>query len=139
MARRRIEAIQRLVIHHSASSRLITAEEIREWHMAKDWKDIGYHFVVEGDGTVVPGRPMDETGAHARGHNEDSLGICVVGDNTDPNEEWGVEQILSTQELIDSLVLVLPCESLELWGHRDLDGAATLCPGLHAQDLFDIS
>lgn len=58
----------------------IGAAVIRKWHVEeRGWRDIGYHFVLKRDGTVEIGRPIEQSGAHAAGHNKDSIGICLVG------------------------------------------------------------
>jgi len=73
--------IEEIIIHCSATpeGRDVSTEEIRQWHLDRGWSDIGYHFVVELDGTVYDGRPLEIAGAHARGHNSQSIGICYVG------------------------------------------------------------
>ena len=53
--------------------------EIRKWHKARGWRDIGYHLVIDRDGTVADGRPMDQTGAHVKGHNTGTIGVCLIG------------------------------------------------------------
>ena len=71
-----------IIIHCSATRALpnITADTIRRWHVqGNGWDDIGYHYVVLVDGTIQQGRPIDQEGAHCRGHNKDSIGICYVG------------------------------------------------------------
>lgn len=56
-------------------------ETIRDYHIRHNgWRDIGYHWVIEEDGTCMPGRPEDDIGAHAEGFNDHSIGICVTGD-----------------------------------------------------------
>lgn len=54
--------------------------EITRWHTKeRGWSDIGYHFVIDRDGTVVKGRPMSRNGAHVRGHNKGTIGVSLVG------------------------------------------------------------
>ena len=87
------------IILHCSDSEHGCASIIRQWHLARGWKDIGYHFVIPNghitpdlyipsmDGCVEVGRVIDgdgyltgnEIGAHALGHNADSLGICMIG------------------------------------------------------------
>lgn len=70
------------VVWHCSATRPgldIGAKEIREWHVAKGWADIGYALVIRRDGTIEPGRALDAVGSHVAGHNTDSLGICLVG------------------------------------------------------------
>lgn len=74
--------INRVILHCSATprGRDVSAAEIRRWHVENNrWRDIGYHWVVRLDGTIEAGRPEFQIGAHAAGHNTDSIGICYVG------------------------------------------------------------
>lgn len=48
-------------------------------HWGRGWLDIGYHFVVDPDGTVRPGRPIELPGAHVQGHNVDTIGMVYIG------------------------------------------------------------
>lgn len=40
---------------------------------------IGYHFVIKTDGTIQRGRDLDVVGAHVKGYNHNSVGICLIG------------------------------------------------------------
>lgn len=125
--------INLIAIHHSASPRSTTTEQIRKWHMdpkrpGGPFEDIGYHWVIEDDGRWVRGRDMYEYGAHARGHNRNSIGICVTGDNTKKAHAWSEKQHLSLQDLLRSAKLWFP--NAEILGHRDLEGQKTECPGI---------
>jgi N-acetylmuramoyl-L-alanine amidase len=94
--------INRIVIHCSASPDGvdISAEQIDAWHRDNGLKrtpaalakaaqssnpqnaklgHLGYHWVVRTSGQLVKGRDIDEVGAHVKGHNEGSIGICMVG------------------------------------------------------------
>lgn len=53
--------------------------EIDRWHRARGWAGIGYHYVIDRDGSIGKGRPLSRVGAHTRGHNRDSVGICLIG------------------------------------------------------------
>lgn len=73
--------LNRIILHSTATpeGRDVTVEEIRDWHLARGWNDIGYHFVIYRNGTIKKGRDVSEQGAHTLGHNEDSIGIVYVG------------------------------------------------------------
>ncbi len=128
--------ITHLVIHHSASPLNVTAETIREWHMAKGWADIGYHVVIERHGNIVSGRSLDIPGAHVKGHNYGTLGICLVGNNTLREHEWQSVQTESLRTLLDIFAISYP-EAIIL-GHRDLPNTATECPGLDIRELLGL-
>lgn len=73
--------LNRIILHSTATpeGRDVTVEEIRDWHLARGWNDIGYHFVIYRNGAIKKGRDVSEQGAHTLGHNEDSIGIVYVG------------------------------------------------------------
>lgn len=128
---RRVDTIY---VHHSASPRSTTIAEIRKWHLAKGWVDIGYHFVVDGQGVIHAGRPVEVVGSHVANHNAHSIGICVTGDNTKEAEVWTADQI---NGLVTCIALMKSTfGDLRVLGHRDAPGAATKCPGLDVRDLL---
>lgn len=73
--------IDKIILHCSATREGldIKTEVIKFWHKDRGWSDIGYHYVIELDGTVHVGRSEDVIGAHCKGHNSFSIGICYVG------------------------------------------------------------
>lgn len=73
--------LEMIIIHCSAttSAMCLGAEEIRKWHLERGFSDIGYHYVIRRNGSVEPGRPLDQPGAHCKGYNARSIGICLVG------------------------------------------------------------
>lgn len=62
-------------LRHTAQS---ARDIIRSWHMAKGWKDIGYHYVVMPNGDWIAGRPLEQVGAHTIGRNIGTLGVLMV-------------------------------------------------------------
>ena len=70
--------IDKIIIHCSATQegKEISAATIDEWHKKRGWRGIGYHYVIGLDGMIEYGRPITETGAHVKGHNKGSIGIC---------------------------------------------------------------
>jgi len=124
------------VVHCSATkpSMDIGAKEIDFWHREKGWFSIGYHYVIRRDGTVEKGRPDDIPGAHARGHNHNSLGICLIGgvdDNGKPEDNFTEEQHVSLYEVLFNLVGNYKLHTV--LGHRDLPNVNKACPS------FDVS
>lgn len=54
-------------------------DEIRRWHTGQGWSDIGYHYVIDRDGTTLPGRPVAREGAGVKGHNTGTIHTCLLG------------------------------------------------------------
>ena len=38
--------------------------EVRRWHLDRGWSDVGYHYLIDRDGTIASGRPVERSGAH---------------------------------------------------------------------------
>ncbi|MHC4295431.1 MAG: N-acetylmuramoyl-L-alanine amidase [Planctomycetota bacterium] len=129
-----MRAIDMIVVHHSASALTTTAADIARWHSApkpigRGWRlGTGYHRIIEADGAILDGRKMQHQGAHAKGHNRNSIGICAIGNNTDPNQRWTLDQDESLRSLLWFFRRRYPDASM--LGHRDVPGASTLCPGV---------
>lgn len=129
-----MRSIKLLVIHHSASPRSTTRNQIDSWHRDRGWLEIGYHWVIEADGTVISGRPISLEGAHVKGHNQNSWGLCVTGNNTDPGEAWSTAQKNQLAQFVRWFSTFFPTAAV--CGHRDLPGTATECPGLDVRQLL---
>ncbi len=126
-----------IVIHCSATRGIqdVGAKDIRKWHMAKGWKDIGYHLVIRRDGTVEKGRALDEIGSHVQGHNARSVGVCMVGGLDDktwqPANNFTAAQWAALKTAVAMLVKRYP--GAKVLGHRDFPGVAKACPCFDAK------
>ncbi len=118
--------IEYIVIHHTASPRETTVEDIRTWHKKRGFSDIGYHFVIDGEGIVRKGRDLSKIGAHVKGLNWRAIGIAVTGDNTVPGMEWTEFQVDVLRTMIQAMRILFP--DAKVVGHRDL--RPTECPGV---------
>ncbi len=76
-----MRTINEIIIHCTATiaGREVTVDDIRRWHRARGFSDIGYHYLITLDGRICPGRPEAAYGAHCLGHNAHSIGVCYVG------------------------------------------------------------
>lgn len=129
--------IEMIIIHCSATpeGRDVSTDEIRSWHLDRGWSDIGYHFVVELDGTVNDGRPLEISGAHAKGHNSNSIGICYVGgldESGEPKDTRTPEQEKALVELLENLKDQYP--EAQIIGHRDVSDKD--CPCFDASEEY---
>lgn len=121
-----------LIVIHCADTYArmdIGVKEIREWHLARGFNDIGYHYVIRRDGTIEAGRPLEKPGAHAAGYNSQSIGICYVGgkgDNDKPEDNRTPAQKQTLHDLVNSLKQQFP--QAKIVGHRDLPGVQKACP-----------
>ena len=101
--------ISEIIVHCSATAELrdFGAKDIDLWHKAQGWDCIGYHYVVRIDGTIEEGRPVERIGAHCKGHNAYSIGVCYVGglaaDGKTPKDTRTPEQNAAQLSLIRRL------------------------------------
>tara|TARA_R110000737_G_scaffold72378_1_gene100876 strand:+ start:3107 stop:3613 length:507 start_codon:yes stop_codon:yes gene_type:complete len=106
-------------------------DEIRRWHVEdRGWSDIGYHMIIDRDGTRARGRAEDRVGAHVRGRNTNSLGVSLVGGyggaETDAfSDHFTPEQDDALRELIAEWTKVYP-KITQVSGHNEY--AAKACP-----------
>lgn len=74
-------------------------EEVRRWHVDDNgWRDIGYHFLIDRDGTVVSGRPVEQMGAHVSGHNRSSIGIALFGGHGGSADDRFADNFTASQD-----------------------------------------
>ena len=138
------DAVDKIIIHCS-DSQGGDAEAIRGWHIARGWADIGYHYVITNgrrgpggktydqadDGIVEVGRSLSIDGAHVRGHNKRSVGICLIGTGAGL---FTPQQTLACIRLLADLQVRFAIGRDQVFGHRDLDGGKT-CPGFNVYDF----
>lgn len=136
-----------ITIHCSATQPVntIDVETIRQWHLRRGWRDIGYHFVITVDGVIQPGRPLDQTGSHVFGHNKNNIGICLIGGvdskgktvNNYTDLQWDALRYLIT-ELAGNYGIL----EKNILGHREWYGPdpkdwKKLCPCFNVADKLE--
>ena len=131
--------INKLIIHCSATRECddsVNASVIDRWHKARGWKGCGYHFIVLIDGTIETGRMIDEVGAHVKGINKSSIGICYIGglekDGKTPKDTRTPNQKESLLLLIKTLKKIYPEATLH--GHNEFSNKA--CPSFDVQSQY---
>jgi hypothetical protein len=120
------DILRAIVIHHSASAVTDSPASLQALHFDRQrFADIGYHFVIGGDGALYEGRPITVRGAHVGGHNTGAIGICLTGnfERIQPAHE----QLATLTTLVTALRNAFGITHLA--GHRDYPGQNTLCPG----------
>lgn len=138
--------IDTIVIHCSDSpnGRDDRAKDIDAWHVKRGFHRagyyrvqkrfnthliaIGYHFVIDINGTVETCRHLNETGAHAVGHNARSIGICMIGNDRFTPEQWSALDRLVQQLLADIGNAVNAVKHVKIVGHYQFPDSRKTCP-----------
>ena len=132
-----MRSIDQIIVHCSATreGQHVTVQQIRQSLLQRKFADIGYHYVIYLDGTVHKGRPLEKAGAHCKGHNAHSIGICYVGGldrNGNPKDTRTAAQKAALLSLIRELRQRFPRATVH--GHREF--AAKACPCFDAKKEY---
>lgn len=129
-ARRPLDLIRYIAIHHAASSEDATPEQIARFHVyARGWPGIAYHYLVAPDGRIYKCWPATMRTYCVRGHNTHCLCVCLLGNReAQPAPEV---QMRAAVELVRQLADAYRVPPERILGHREFPDAATACPGRH--------
>lgn len=129
--------VDEIILHCSATKegQNIKAKEIDAWHRQRGFNGIGYHYVIDLDGTVESGRPEGVIGAHCLNHNARSIGVCYVGGLDaagKPKDTRTPQQKAALVKLVTTLKLRYPNATVH--GHNEFANKA--CPCFNAKKEF---
>ena len=135
----RRKATTMIILHCSATreGQDVKAKTIKQWHKDRGFDDIGYHYVIDLDGTIEKGRDEALVGAHCKGHNATSIGICYVGGcdkNMKPKDTRTPEQKRSMLSLVRKLVNKYKIPVTQIWAHHDFDKHKA-CPSFEISEF----
>jgi len=126
----------KITIHCSDSKNgeRVDISEIRKWHLARGFADVGYHAVIQPDGELQRGRGLTSLGAHVEGNNDGNIGVCLVG-----KDKFTLAQFSSLRSFIDSLVQIYSIKEFEIYCHYEFDTAikqGKTCPNMRNANII---
>lgn len=137
--------INEVIIHCTATrpdfmrgnSTAAKVAEVRRWHTTppRNWSDIGYHYLIDRDGTVSKGRPVERVGAHVRGHNTGTIGVSLFGGHGSAETDNFFEHFTQAQDsALRNLLYDLRSRhgDVRVSGHNEY--AAKACPGFSVDE-----
>lgn len=127
-----------IIVHHTGGTDLDpladtshhTFEIVDSYHKSLGWESFGYHYFIDKSGKITPGRAEDYHGAHTKGYNEKSIGICLAGnfDATLPT----TEQVETLRVLLSELAKKYNISTEKIVPHREF--ANKTCYGRRLAD-----
>lgn len=127
-----------IILHHSAAPATQTPAIIDEYHKSIGFPRsslgyyIGYQYLILSDGTIFQARKETEEGAHCKGKNFESVGICLLGnfDHSLPSSA----QVASLKKLLREVCERWKIPTTEIYPHRKF--AAKTCYGSRLDDKW---
>lgn len=131
------------IIVHCSDSKFGNADRITQWHIERGFSTIGYHYVINNgyvfskdkyeertyDGMIETGRSLRTAGAHCKGHNSSSIGICMIGE-----ESFSVKQYTSLISLLDGLMVQYGLSLEDVYGHYEFSDKT--CPNFNPREIY---
>ena len=130
-----MRSIGEIILHCSATpeGKDYTVAQIDQWHRARGFNGIGYHYVIYRDGSVHSGRSTEVAGAHCTGHNARSIGVCYIGgcaaDGKTPKDTRTGAQRAALEKLVKELLRRYPGATVH--GHNEFANKA--CPSFNVK------
>lgn len=127
--------IDKIILHCAATpeGKDYTVAQIDQWHRARGFKGIGYHYVVYRDGSVHAGRSVEKAGAHCTGQNANSIGVCYIGgcavDGKTPKDTRTAAQRAALEKLVKELLRQYSGATVH--GHNEFANKA--CPSFNVK------
>ena len=122
----------------------IGAKDVHSWHLDRNFSGCGYHYVIQRDGKLQRGRPLNIKGAHSKayGHNTYSIGVAFAGGFNCPSGTKNPDKFLSSDSFteeqwntyavfVESFYTVWP--GGQAWGHNDTTDQGKIDPGFDVQ------
>ena len=124
----KLEKINSLIIHCSDTDDDLDlrAQDIHKMHLGFGWDGIGYHKIICKNGDVENGRPEYWVGAHVKGKNTDSLGVCLIG-----RTDFSKAQFNSLEKLL--IAWKKKYSPVSILGHRDVVKTDKTCPNFNVK------
>ena len=136
----KMRQINKIIVHCSATreGQDIPVETIKKWHIeGRGWSDIGYHFYIDINGKIQKGRDIAKIGAHCKGQNRNSIGLCYCGgveaDGKTPKDTRTDEQKDALLAVLRTLKAMYP----EAIIHSHNDYANKACPSFDATSEYE--
>lgn len=100
-------------------------KEIDKWHRARGWNGIGYHYVIRRSGYIERGRCESIVPAGVKGHNQDTIQICIIG-----TRRFTTMQYEGLVILLNAINCRHKIPVGDIYGHYEIGDTTTTCPNI---------
>ena len=128
-----MRAIKYIVVHCTATPQSTTIESIKNyWRNDLGWSNVGYHYMIQDDGTIVQIADESWITNGVRGYNKDSIHVCWIGGKLNDNRTKQQREALIRK--LSELKAKYPQATIQ--GHRDFPGVTKACPQFDAKNEY---
>src|SRR6056297_726909 len=125
--------INYIVCHCTATDQDATVEAIKNfWENNLGWKNPGYHFIIEKNGTIHNLQPIDKLSNGVRGYNANSIHVAYIGGKL--IDDRTPQQKASMRSVVKVMQSMFPDAKVQ--GHRDFPNVSKSCPRFDANNEF---
>ena len=122
-----------IVCHCTATDQDATVEAIKNfWKNNLGWKNPGYHFIIEKNGTIHNLQPIDKLSNGVRGYNANSIHVAYIGGRL--IDDRTPQQKASMRSVVKVMQSMFPDAKVQ--GHRDFPNVSKSCPRFDAKNEF---
>ncbi len=127
---------RRIILHctDSPNGHEYPIDKLRADHLARGFKDIGYHLVIQPDGSITYTRSLNAEGAHCKGENYDSIGVCLVG-----SSKFSLAQFRSLRYQLDGIFQTYSIPKWAIYCHYQFKSAQDqqkTCPNMDSHRIL---
>ena len=122
-----------IIVHCSGTDINVSIDILKKNAIEDGFKDIPYHYLITQDGCVIQGRSLDVVGAHCKGFNQRSIGICLVGGKK--GFDFTLLQIIQLVLLLKHLCKQFNIAKSDIYSHYEFNKNKT-CPNFNIKNLL---
>lgn len=129
-----MRTIDSIIVHCSATPIFSKPMDIAEYHISKlGYKYCGYHLIIDERGIVSKHRPLDEVGAHCKGQNNSSIGICLIGGRD--KFDFTFDQLLTLVAQLRYYSVFYKISKDKIFSHYEFN-KNKMCPQFNVKNLI---
>ncbi len=128
-----MRSIKYIVVHCTATPQSTTIESIKNyWRNDLGWSNVGYHYMIQADGTIVQIADESLITNGVRGYNKNSIHVCWIGGQIKDNRTKQQREALIRK--LSELKAKYPQATIQ--GHRDFPRVTKACPQFDAKTEY---
>jgi N-acetylmuramoyl-L-alanine amidase len=111
---------------------------VDQWHKARGWSGIGYHFIVDKLGNIMAGRDIEKIPAAQVGRNIASIAICLHGKDPKLFTEAAFDTLIDFCNQVDAIYNTDTTTQVSFHGHSEVSPEGKTCPNFDYKTILNL-